>query len=185
MYAASCAGTSSIVAVAPAIVTVPRVLVAVTLAVGAAESVATSSAVSPTVTWTAGGAIDTTVGNAYTVPVPSGRLSVLPASVTPSVSPVRPDAVYPTRTTDPVSRTATSRADDAAGVAASVTGAFVGIAVPSRTSIVTSVPTIARHAPSISAESNCALVGATNVTSSEHCTSGHAAPSGPRTATQK
>ena len=167
----------------PAIVTVPRVLVAVTLAVGIAESVATRRPVSPTVTGTDGCAIETTAGNAYTGP--SARLSVVPASVTSSVSPVSPDAVYPTRNTDPVSRTETRRADDAEGDASSTTGAFTGIDVPSLTSIVTSVQTIARHVPSISAESNCALVGATNVTSSEHETSGHAAPSGPTTVTQK
>ena len=96
-----------------------------------------------------------------------------------------PDAVYPTRNTEPDSSTDSRLTDDAATDDDSCTGAFVGIGVPSLTSIVTFVPTIARHVPLISAESNCALVGATNVTSSEHMTSGHAAPSGPTTATQK
>ena len=64
VYASSCVGTSAIVAVFPSIVTVPFVLVAVTLAAGASESVATSRPVSPTVTATDGAAIESTSGKA-------------------------------------------------------------------------------------------------------------------------
>ena len=64
VYSASCAGTSAIVTFVPAIVTVPIVLVAVTLATGASESVATSRPVSPTVTATDGAAIESTAGKA-------------------------------------------------------------------------------------------------------------------------
>ena len=64
VYTSSCVGTSAIVTFVPSIVTVPLVLVAVTLAAGASESVATSRPVSPTVTATDGAAIESTAGKA-------------------------------------------------------------------------------------------------------------------------